>query len=246
MPAWTQTASWTPGAYQEYRNYVRLMAPFYRWRREDCADLAMIIMINFAASRGLPLTFTDAYRGIYPSIGKEALFSNNVSRWFPEFYHWRTKEEFTEGVMKGLGVKALWKYNTTVNWFGPMPGDLLMKFTEGRYHHVALIFETYAPGQPHPKQNDLSVRDYPGDDLAEEQYSVTEYFRGTLKDDETTLSRLPDNDIHFDYLNPRGHKKPLAELIYFANARQFQKAGFEFRRYSPNALTGDDYWLPKR
>jgi len=202
----------------------------------------MIILIEFAASRGLPLTFTDAERGIYPSIGDQTLFDNNHST--GRLWAWTTRYEYMEGVCRGLGVHDLWKYNTVVNPAGPMPGDVLMKYTHAKYHHAALIFDTYAPGQTHPKQRDTSVPDYPGDDAAEEQYAATEYFRGWTGPDEKTSSRYPDKDVHFDYLNHRGHKKPLAELIYFANARQFREDKFEFRMYSPNVLTGDDYRVP--
>jgi len=246
MPAWIQTASWTTAHYQDYRDFVKKDASSYRWRTEDCADLSMIALIDFAAARGLPLTFTDMHRGIYPSIGHEALFNNDF-RFSPRFYHWHTKDAFTEAVTDGVGVGSLWKYNTVVNKDGPMPGDLMMKFTTGRraYHHASLVFGVYPPGQSHTKQNDRSVLNYPGDDDAEDQYWTTEYFKGTLGSDEKTASRLPDKDTHIDYLNHRGHKKPLAELIYFANARQFQDEGFEFRMYSPWVLAGDDYHLPE-
>ena len=69
--------------------------------------------------------------------------------------------------------------------------------------------------------------------------TVTQYFRGDTVNGEEgtrTASRLPGKDWHFDYLNSRGDAKRNAELIYFANAKDFLKYGFEFRIYSDEVL----------
>jgi hypothetical protein len=151
---------------------------------------------------------------------------------------------FTIFVQKQIQTKSLWKHNTVVNRFGPQAGDLMMRYTTSfgvtDKHHTALVFQTFPPGAIHPRWNDKSVPDFPGSDSAKWQLTVTEYFRGTVDEAGATTYRAIDLDTHFDYLNHRGEAKPLAELIYYANARQIQDDGFEFRMYAPHVL---DNWL---
>ena len=67
MPAWNHTDSWNDGYYDAYRKYVKFNAPAMKGRLEDCADLSMLLIVEFAALYGLPLTFTDNREVIYSS-----------------------------------------------------------------------------------------------------------------------------------------------------------------------------------
>jgi hypothetical protein len=59
MAAWNHTNSWSDDYYEAYRKYVKANAAAMQGREEDCADLSMLLIVNFAAEQGLPLTFTD-------------------------------------------------------------------------------------------------------------------------------------------------------------------------------------------
>src|ERR1044072_7550407 len=59
MPAWNHTSTWTSQYYEAYRKYVKVSAAALKGRLEDCADLSMLLIVEFAAQQGLPLTFTD-------------------------------------------------------------------------------------------------------------------------------------------------------------------------------------------
>ena len=254
MAAWKHdnTKGWTDDIYLAYRKFAAALAPTFRGQHEDCADLSMMQLINFAASNGLPLTFVDNAGVRYISkaegailrfsvLGKRSILSDDSD------FTWSTREKYTSVVQRKIGVEALWEHNTTENPKGPMPGDLMIAFhRKGGFlwatrHHAALVYTVYPAGSSHPKQNDKGVPDFPGPDDAMKQTNVTEYFKGTVDDDSgATVSRQPDGDVHFDYLNSRGDAKRNAELIYFANARQIADDNFEFRVYSSNVL---DNWF---
>ena len=232
MPAWKHFAVWNDALYEEYRAYVKTAAPQLRWRSEDCADLSISLLIDFAAKRGLEVTFADNDQNYYMSRARGAPVLD-------PYFRWNSKEQFSEVVKRKIGVSSLWKQNTEKNEDGPMPGDLMMRYQDfrGGYHHAALVYQTYLPGILHSKWNEKLVPDFPGAAMAEREYIITEYFRGTTGGDAgATLYRVSDFDKHFDYLNHRGEAKPLAELLYFANARQIQEEGFEFRKYNSIVL----------
>jgi hypothetical protein len=227
MPAWKQTSHWDDVAYRDYRSFVRSEAPKLRGNTQmDCADLAMSLLIRFAAGKGLPLVFADTDDVRYDSRREEqvpsALFRSRT---------WKSVDEYLKAVTDRLGTEALWTKNTVGNPLGPEPGDLMINFGKG-IHHTALVFQVWLKGNPHPKMADTSVADFPQDTPSQDADEIaikqpyTEYFR----------DRNEKSDAHFDYLNHRSNRKTAgAELIYFAKVTEM-KARFEFRKWSVNVL----------
>lgn len=239
MAAWAHHAQWSDSLYYlAYRKYAQSTAPGFMGRSEDCADLSIMLLIDFAAQSGLPLSFYDVDDWLYASKAKTP-----IGPFRKLGAPWSAKSDYTRIVQKNIQTKSLYQRNTTINVAGPQPGDLLMRYTTFMgvtdKHHTALVFAVYPPGTSHPRDKDNSLPSFPGDDVALKQFKVTEYFRGTVDGDGKTAYRQPDKDIHFDYLNSRGDDKRNAELIYFANAAQLQDQGFEFRQYSSDIL---DNW----
>lgn len=251
MPAWHHTGiRWTDWMYDAgYRNYVRITAPTFKGRDEDCADLSIKLLIDYAANTGLPVTFYDVDGWLFCSKGSTGFAPPARRRRFETegtmILPFVTREGYTRIVQKFVQTKSLVYHNTVVNPKGPQPGDLMIRFkTIGPFvtdHHTALVFAVYSPGDRHPREHDFPLPRYPGNDAALKS-DVTEYFRGTLGDDGTTKYKHADNDIHIDYLNSRGEKKRKAELIYFANAKQLIDDGFEFRKYSRQVLDNWTDW----
>ncbi len=233
MPAWKHFKRWSEFAWLEYRKHVGVSAPQLQGRNEDCADLSMLLLIEFASKQGLPVSFEDNDGNRYSSSEDRAVY---FAPGWPSDIHiadWNTSEKFYVVVKRRIGSKGLYKRNTVANYAGPAPGDLLL--TES---HCALVYRVYPPGIPHPQWNNPRVPSFPGGDTAMEQGTVTEYFKGTTVPypQDVTSNRGPDKDYHFDYLNSRGNAKRKAELIYFANARQALQAGFAFCQYSAQVL----------
>jgi hypothetical protein len=252
MAAWRHYSTWTEKTYESYRSYVARMAPTKRGEKDDCADLSLDLMIDFASSNGLPLNFWDASGTLYASKALCPFDSDKKPR-TTETY--RITDQFKLIVKKYIQTKSLYLYNTDKNDSAPEPGDLMIRYTTKMtifgertdLHHTALVFAAYPAWRPHPKENAEDVPSFPGGKAAMDQTSVNEYFRGTVytdgsKWDGTTKYRVADGDIHFDYLNSRGDDKRNAELIYFANYDQLSKEGFEFRIYAPAVLWGWDDW----
>jgi hypothetical protein len=242
MAAWVHSAQkrWNEVHYYEYRKIVANKAASYRGRSEDCADLSMMLLIRYAAKEGLPVTFED-------NAGKKYRSTDD----YIHFGGVNPTDLYIAIVHDKIGVEALWKRNTVVNPTGPTAGDLLIRwssktFTMGKIkvevednHHAALVIRHYNIGVSHPLEKD-KMPDFPGAESAEDMLNLnkTQYFRGTTDKNGVTVSRRPDRDVHFDFLNSRSSAKRNAEVIYFANARQLQEEGYQFRMYSNNVLSG--------
>ena len=245
MPAWEHhnRKGWNSETYYNYRKFVASKAEGYRGKDQDCADLSMMLLIDFAADNGLMVTFLDNAFRMYMSKAQAAITGSAGKHQFDSDLKWSTKEEFYKIIQRRIGVESLWKRNTIKNEYGPSMGDLLIIWSKDDRHHAALVFKTYGPGIAHPKQQDTSIPDFPGSDTAMSQSNVTEYFKGTVDSDDKTISREPDKtSTHFDYLNSRGNAKRNAELIYFANAKQATDGGFEFRMYNKIVLDNWSDW----
>jgi len=253
MAAWKHSQTgWDDKAYSGYRKHAMSVAPSFRGRQEDCADLSMLLLINFAVSNGLPLTFEDNAGRRYISKAEGTLLRWGGGPYLLSDPTWSTSEDFRRIVRQRIGVAALWERNTVVNPHGPEPGDLMiiyrLGFTSGAgilgsmklRHHTSLVYRVYKVAELHAKWNDKSIPNFPGSETAETQMNVTEYFKGTVNEDGATAFRTLDMDPHLDYLNHRGEAKPSAELIYYANARQVRDDGFQFRMYSKVVL---DNWV---
>lgn len=249
MAAWNHSSAKDWGAFEVndgYRQYVTAQVPGFRGRHEDCADLSMMLLIDYAAANGLAVTFEDNAGRRYISKAEGVVLQWAAGSFIlaTTIAKWSTKEEFTKIVQRRIGVEALWNRNTLINVIGPQPGDLMLIYKSNiiyaSRHHAALVYRVYVAGEVHPKRNEKSIPDFPGADEAEEQTNQTEYFRGTVDEDGITLTRNADKDVHFDYLNSRSHNKRNAELIYFANKRQMVDEGFQFRVYGPQV---QDDWF---
>jgi hypothetical protein len=267
MAAWnhSKTIGWNDAVYADYRKYVTAKAPSFRGTKDvDCADLSITLLINFAADRGLAVTFEDVDGWRY--ISKADFACGPLERYLafePSGPTTKTrarslvppwtgnKELFITYVRKNIQTKSLWSRNTEVNRLGPQAGDLMMRFrttwtgsVDAGNTHTALVYKVYSAGVSHPKANDFGVPNFPGHEAAKKDFNQTEYFRGTVYSSaHVTLYRVPDHDAHFDYLNSRSDDKRNAELIYFANARQLHDDdGFEFRMYGKNVLDNWSDW----
>ncbi len=227
MPAWTHYNRWyDANYYDDYRYFVSWHAPSLarhpEYKKQDCADLSMLLLIQFAADNHLTVELQD----------------NNGRRYRSEeegggSLKWRNQTEFYQAVKQRIGASSLHLRNTVPSGQTgktPRPGDLLLNST-----HCAIVFAVYAPGVPHPRWDDQKLPSFPGPDKAMADFNGQEYFKGTTVPypQDVTAHRGPDDDYHFDYLNSRGNAKRNAELIYFANARQAVEAGFSFREYAP-------------
>jgi hypothetical protein len=230
MAAWKHTTCWSPRLIKDYRRYVQSEAPSLKGRLEDCADLSMLLIVDFAEIYGLPLTFYGNDAMVYKSSG------SGVSLMFDRvplsFVHigstpqWNSKEEYYLALKQKIGANALWRQNTERNPGGPEPGDLLL----GR-GHAGLIFAVYYCCQRHPRSFDRSIIVYPGPTIAKTQFNVLEYFR-----DDDGPNGPTKTGTRFDYLNHRGGGKEKAELIYYANAKDPDFDPYEFRIFTPSVF----------
>ena len=246
MAAWVHRYGWNADVYYRYRKYVMAQAPSYEKSDRDCADLSITLLIEFAAGHGLCVTFMDSKGGIYISKATGLVQGSPGGKYeLDDDITWDSKDEFLTTVRKRTSAWDLFYHNSRTNEYGPVPGDLMLRAKAKDDSHAALVFGTYAPGQPaYPVYKDeVGYPNFPGGDAAMKDYNQTRYFRGDVDADGVTISREPkapfDQDVHFNYLNSRGNKKRNAELIYFANARQMRADGFDFFEYS---LLVTDNW----
>jgi hypothetical protein len=214
MPAWPKTASWTAEAYSAYRGYVRKNGPGLKGRTEDCSKLSILLLVEFAAGQGLPITM-QADSGIYYCSMDDKQYPD---QFFGDVLSWTSKDEFYDALKRRINAKSLYNKNTVINPSGPQPGDLML--TTG---HAALVIDVYPPAVLHPKVNDKTIPDFPGPDVAKTELNQLEYFK----------SRTLDGTVHFDYLNHRGQGgKEKAELLYYAKVDAMKAYGFEFRMFN--------------
>ncbi len=242
MPAWQHGKKWDNAAYLGYRRHVGKRAPELRGRSEDCADLSMLLLIEYASQEGLPVSLQDNDGNRYRSttnytsyeVGGAAgvLFAVTGMGGIKKTVSWQNADQFYQAVRQRIGAKALYGPNTVANYGPPAPGDLMLTET-----HCALVYKVYAPGERHPQSSNTNIPNFPGPATAKEQFNVTEYFKGTVEPQYgMTFHREPDKEYHFDYLNSRSKHKRNAELLYFANATQTRADGFLFCTYAPSVL----------
>jgi hypothetical protein len=53
MPAWMQGNNWNGSYYKAYRDYVETTAPSLNGEEEDCADLSLRLLVDFAEEHAL-------------------------------------------------------------------------------------------------------------------------------------------------------------------------------------------------
>lgn len=243
MAAWLHTSSWNDQTYAAYRKFVRGKGSEYKGHRADCADLCKIVLIDFAALNGLPLTFIDGAGRWYKSPGRHA--SESLKGLASDIIHWRdtaqwtNKEEYIQAV-SAVSADALFKHNTEAYPDWPDSGDLMIKSD-----HAALVLARHEV----PKSRPDDVPLFPGSDEAVKQVDVTLYYRCDPDRRQKILSQqhlseeyLKASDCgssekgYVDYLNHRGNGKESAELIYNANVDQMLKDGFQFRKWAAFVL----------
>jgi hypothetical protein len=254
MPAWEHKYGWRQSVYDRYRLFVRDTAKSLEGDDHDCADLSIMLIVQFAAKHNLCLTFRDGVDGMYISkasgmisgpLGGPYELSDDIT--------WNSQDEYLHVVQKRTSAKDLIFRNTRPNSTGPTAGDLMLRYKAADHWyrdnsegHAALVFYYYDVGVPcedKVKNDERTYPSYPGDDKAKADFQQTKYFRGDVDENNVTISRelKPpfDKDLHFNYLNSRSNKKRNAELIYFANARQLKEDGFDFYEYN---LIVTDNW----
>lgn len=226
MAAWNHYKYWDSQMYEEYRKFVARDAPKFRGNEKlDCADISIILLINFAASNGLPTTFWDNNQVRYISKGtRQAPEDSRLLR----TREWKDKDDYTKAVLERIGSKALVLHNTVVNPRGPEIGDLMAKMD-----HTALVFDVRPMKGISPKVSDTKIPVFPGPDIAKTQLHQTEYIR-------SRTSTAPVCQQHIDYLNHRGYGKEMAELMYEADVQEMKDQRFEFRMYKPGVI---DNWI---
>jgi hypothetical protein len=262
MPAWNHTNIWTDDYYEAYRRFVKSKAHLLKGGTEDCADLSMSLIIDFAEQNGLPLTFTDDRNlqysskrdGQWPSAGLNVEYSiipvptGGVTVDASGGPVWET------GLLKipqqfdyYFGDNCVWKnkgeyYAAVKRRIGA--SALFSKNTEPistaprsgdlllSKGHAAIVMDAYLPGLPHPKAADSSIESWVNPETAAKEVHVLEYFR----DNHGVINEENKTKAHFDYLNHRGEKKPKAELIYYRRVEDAVADGFSFRRYNSSVL----------
>jgi hypothetical protein len=243
MAAWEHSRYWNQGAMAQYREYVEAEAPRRKGRTEDCANLSLTLLIDFAAENQLPVTFRDNNLVLYCSKGSCQYPDDSVKN-----RTWRNKDDFMKVISARIGSPNL-AINTfeVKNLQDIWPGDLMWKWNPvTKERHTAIIFNVLQSGRRHPKQLDSTIPDFPGPKVAAQQANVLEYF-ATQRTLGPVFACSPKSlmEVHIDYLNHRGEgtpKKEKAELIYFRSASELQGEGFEFRRYTGGVNGVLDNW----
>jgi hypothetical protein len=226
MAAWKHFAYWDIDKYRQYRSYVEAKALRYKGRTEDCADISILLLIDFASEQGLPLTFWDNNQVRYPSKG-----TRQTPMPLLRGKTWSDKKAYVEAVTKRIGSKSLVDHNTVKNPLGPQPGDLMVKAD-----HTALVFGVLKNGATHPKAYDRTIPLFPGGVIAQTQLNQLEYVRSRVSQDHRGCPQT-----YIDYLNHRGEgNKQRAELIYYADTSEAELRPFEFRMYKPGVI---DNWI---
>lgn len=240
MGAWPQTKSWNLASYLAYRAYVGANAPQKKGLTQDCTDLSLLLLIEFASQQGLVVTFRDNASTLYISKAEEW---TPVSHHFSKPVGWKTMQEYYRVVQARIGARSMLQYNVVRNPYGPEVGDLMINNDAS---HTALVLAIYPSGQKHPKEEWSTIPDFPGEGTAEKQLDQLEYFRTPRQVDTSSHTpKFPASALataHFDYLNHRGNGKEKAEIIYFADVGELRAMGFEFYLFNKYVL--DDWNFP--
>ncbi len=236
MAAWEHDQLWRTGTYTQYRNYVYQHAEGLERSTLDCADLSVSLLIGFASSQGLCLTFTD---------NKGIRYISKATGQCPSgFKHWGdSKAKYMQAVLSRIGAESLLSWNMDINFRGPEVGDMMLK-----RDHAAIVYRVYPAGVPHPKaiscagnptpRNVTPIPLFPGDPKARTELRQTRYFR----EYSPVVGPVQPTSPHIDYLNHRGNGKENAELILFADAGEMKKLGFSFYKYNASVRENWSDW----
>jgi len=240
MAAWTHSKNWSPQKYLEYRKFVSNKAEDLEGTTDDCADISMSLLLDFAADNELPVTFYDNAGVRYISKATGQVGGTRLTG--HRNLTWKNKTEYTKAVKDRIGSKSLFTQNMEPNPNGPEPGDLMIS-----RDHTALVYRVTPAGMVHPlaskfrpsTSKDVSLIPlFPGDVQATHERSQTQYFRTEPE----PYGPIVSQDLHFDYLNHRGSHKPEAELIMYASGPAMKKDGFQFKKYRRHVLDNWNDW----
>src|SRR5476649_764363 len=146
MAAWIHKtgSGWSKSAYDGYRSSVTSNAWNYQGHAGlDCADLSMLLLVEYAAKNGLCLTFKDD-QGLYISKADGVLDPNysgaGAGAGAPALEHqpgarWKGKDHYFEVVQRKMTTKTLWDFNTE-NVERVSPGDLLIQYKRRGWRNV--------------------------------------------------------------------------------------------------------------
>jgi hypothetical protein len=264
MAAWNHTKSWTDAYYKAYRNFVKAQASSMMGRTEDCADLSMLLIINFAEQEGLPLTFTDngdiqyssKQDGQWPAAGWNVEYNRidvptgivGVAPGSGGFPLWETKRvEIPKSIDYTFGNNYTWKnkdeyYTAVKNRIGAKA--LYHKNTElnpfGPQSGDLLLSKGHAAIVIEaylPGLPHPKAADTSIKDWVDPDTAETEInVLEYFRDHHGALTEENKTMAHFDYLNHRGEKKPKAELIYYRRVKDAIDDGYWFRKYNSGVL----------
>src|SRR5690349_17714009 len=141
MSAWKHTQYWTPALYDAYRASVPPQARQMMGRTEDCADLSLLLLVEFAAANGLTVSFHDT---------KGTLYCSKATGAFPATLRegvWSNKDEYYSALKRHIGARSLYTFDTEdVADSQIKPGDLMLSCTPSDAH-AAIVFAVWGPGQ---------------------------------------------------------------------------------------------------
>lgn len=263
MSAWNQINRWSDAYYQGYRNYVKSNASKLKGSQEDCADLSMLLIINFAEQEALPLTFTDNQGILYSSNAG----GQNPSSGMHIQYEKTDVMLPTGGITINSFGQPTWAYAPLELPSGIIySGDNLTWKNKDEYYsaikqriNAEALFNNNTEMNPFgPQSGDLLLSDshaglvidsYPpgvphpkaGDSSIKSWVDPATALQEVnvleyFRDNHGMINDENKTKVHFDYLNHRGEKKPKAELIYFRRAMDAIADGFEFRKYKSGVL----------
>jgi RHS repeat-associated protein len=226
LAAWKHTSWWDDSWKKKYRDYVNMHAQDYLGRTEDCADLSMTLLIDFAAANGLPVTLrVDTGHLI---ISKSCKWSN--------------KDDFLEFVKRKIGSKALFDQNT-----GPAlkeeeirAGDLIIST-----HHTALVVKAMKPGESSFGQI-LSFDETTGGPVAYQQPFTQLWDDAAAKAHPGQLQWIynPESTAGYrvDYLNHTGFWQPYARMKYNQLDSVLIADGYQFRFWHDIVFSNYKTW----
>lgn len=242
LAAWKHTNWWNDGWKQKYRNFVSQHAKDYVKRPEDCATLTVMLLVDFAAKNGLPVTLRGQGGCLW--ISKSCQF-------------WKGKDDFYQRVTKGgKGQRGVHSYEVFNHNTGPDKKDeaILSGDVGTKLGHAFLVVNAMKPGvlsagqqrnlpttSPAPTSQPTTAR-RPTSQPTTATAGVITAKPWVQKWDEVYAYSHPEKhffiyspsstkEVRIDYLNHSGVGKrtAVAEIKYNRLVSELKAAGFHFR-----------------
>jgi hypothetical protein len=229
LAAWKHTNWWNDRWKKKYRQFVASKAKQYMGRPEDCADLTMLVLIDFAEKNGLFLTFWRNDGCIY--ISKSCKFGNAKS--------------FKDTVFDKVGSHALFNtegksYNTGPNKKieDVLPGDVYVQ--EG---HARLVVHVAQPDALSTGQTRYKKKD--GTQYVGAKKGIWSWNKKSAEENPDHLEWIYDErsteGYRIDYLNHYGSSRPKAEMQYNRLYSDFPEGGV-FRAWGEDVFRNYENW----